>query len=208
MSKLFIFVDESGDIGDPDISGSTDYYQLNILITSYKGIHCISRHLSEFRYFLNLEKELKEYWHYKAVRPKMINLIKKVHSNIEDIKSYVFYYDKKLLNTLFGIKDGIKIRNTILKTSLLYLEHDSVFKSIDSVELILDRYLDSKEQQESLRTLLQYSSIFPIQIHHISHIQSVYSDMLQYIDLVGRAVIDYGRQDLNLVFVDASKNVQ
>ncbi len=206
MSKLFIFVDESGDIGDPSDIGSTEYYQLNILVISNTGIYFINKHISELRYFLNLEKELKDYWYHKSVRPKLLNSIKKIHSNIKEIRSYAFYLNKKLLNKSFFERSGAENRNGILKSSILYLKHNLAFENIDSVELVLDRYLDSKKQQDLLREGLQFSKIFPVHIHHISHIQSVYSDVLQYIDLVGRAVIDHGYLDLEVLHIDISQN--
>jgi Protein of unknown function (DUF3800) len=211
MSKLFIFVDESGDPGYPDQNSSTSYYNLNILITDQEGIFKINEAISRLRYYLNLNKELKTYWYKNRVRPKIIDAIESILMGDNSIRTFIFTVDKQKYTGPYLSDNPTNFRNFILRQSL-----ERVFEGIhqelhDSFELVIDRYLESADQQENLRTYLHESYTLPrskehiSKIHHIIHVQSVYSDIIQFIDIVGRYFVDEPKVADLLTSVDMSE---
>lgn len=211
MSKLFLFVDESGDAGSVGKDSSSDYYQLNIIACDANGVRDIVYTLSNLRYFINLKRELKEYWHHDKIRPKMVSAIEKSLINNESIKAFVFCVDKKKYVGRYLGQDSVKFQNFILRKALGYIFDTYVDSAkIDSLELVLDRYLSSEIQQGELKKYLHKSYELPrsrekiSKLHFIVHVQSVYCEPVQYADIIGRYYVDIKHHVSNLVIIDFS----
>jgi hypothetical protein len=61
MSRIFIFIDESGDAGNHEHPSSSQYYQLNIVVATREMLGKIALQFSRFRYFTDAEKEIDKY---------------------------------------------------------------------------------------------------------------------------------------------------
>lgn len=205
MSKLFIFVDESGDPGNTTSKSSSVYYQLNLVVATHDGVFLIQNTLSRLKYFLNFKKELKEYWYQGKLRTKITDATHVLLANeVDNIKAFTFFIDKRSYTGPYLCENSKKFRNFILSKSL-----EGVFAAVNpdvytSFELVLDRYLESRQDQENLRKYLHNNYVLPrsadnkTKIHHIVHVQSVYSEAIQFADIIGRYCSD-NNNDLDLV---------
>ena len=207
MSKLFIFVDESGDPGNLLEKNSSSYYQLSIITADETGVYEITKELSQLKYFLNLRKELKEYWYQDKIRPKIINVIELVLSQNPNIKAFTFHIDKEKYKGPYLSTNPVKFRNFIIRKCLQDVFMTTIdHKLFDSIELVIDRYLDSVVEQDHLRKYLHNSYKLPrskvhtSKLHHIVHVQSIYSDPIQFVDIIGRYQLD-GKSIINTVIV-------
>lgn len=193
-AKYFIFVDERGDPGN--VIDSSDYYQLNIVLTNKIGIQNINKEISRFRYFLDFGKELKEYWSRDKLKAKIVDIVENILiHNEENIYTFIFYVDKDKYKGPHLGKSGTKFRDYLLIKALEYIFKNNKYVSLErleSIELVIDRYLENEKEQRNLADFIRNNYKLPrskdgvSKIAHIVHIQSLYSDALQVSDIVGR----------------------
>lgn len=213
MSKLFLFVDESGDPGAG--RDSSKYYQINIVAANHAGIVAINENISRLRYFLDFGKELKEYWSRTRIRKKVSDLVELIlskHGSEIYIKGFIISIEKQKYKGPFLGKNGKKFRNFILRKALEKIFIKINHSEYDSFELVIDRYLESIDEQNKLSKYIQDGYGLPrssetkqSKIHHIIHIQSLYSDAVQLADIIGRLSRDaHETQATLLEYIDIS----
>lgn len=197
--RLFVFIDESGDTGLPGIN-SSKYFIVNILTCNTDNVNKIEKHFSRYRYFRNADKEFKKYKSNKDSQNILNELCSHV-SKVDGVSMYSFYIDKeryigpylnKIHKTLEDY-DSTKFRNFVIKTALeKVFEYVSVIRGSDkhfrSIEVVIDRYLESTVDQKKLKVYFDKSYDLPI-IQFINHIDSLYCAPLQVVDVIGTMIL-------------------
>ena len=137
-----IFVDERGDPGNA--VDSSDYYQLNIVLTNKTRIQNINKEISRFRYFLDFGKELKEYWSRDKLKTKIIDIIENiiVH-NEENIYIFIFYVDKSKYKGPHLGKSGTKFRDYLLIKALEFIFNNDKYVLLNKLESLVPSQLNS-----------------------------------------------------------------
>jgi hypothetical protein len=199
--RLYLFIDESGDAGiyTGENSGASKYFMINVLVASSKGVNILEKHFSRYRYFKNADKELKRYRQHKNDQDILDDLLVNI-SSTQNVMSFSFCIDKEkyigpYLNSIGRNEkdyDATKFRNFVTKISLEKIfEKIPVVKSIDgkfrSIEIIFDRYLENKNDEENLKKYLNENYKLPI-IQFINQLDSNYCAQLQMADVLGSLV--------------------
>jgi hypothetical protein len=194
MSKLFLFIDESGDPGNG--RDSSKYYQINILAANHEGMVAINEAVSTMRYFLGSGRELKEYWSHRKIKKKLRELVELTLikcSESKEMRALVFRVEKENYTGPYLGESGKRFRNFILKESLRQLFERINHNSYHSIEVVIDRYLESEEDQSNLKQYLKTKYDLPrspgsfhSKITHLIHVQSIYSEQIQFTDLIGK----------------------
>ena len=197
--RLFVFVDESGDTGLPGPS-SSKYFIINILTCNTDSINKIEKHFSRYRYFRHADKEFKKYKS-NTDSQKILNELCLHISKVAGVSIFSFYIDKEkyigpYLNKIhksMNDYDSAKFRNFLIKTAL-----EKVFEYVPviiesaydfrSIELVIDRYLDSINGQDNLKNYFSENYNLP-RIQFINHIDSLYCAPLQVVDVVGTMIL-------------------
>jgi hypothetical protein len=198
-NRLFVFIDESGDTGLPGIN-SSKYFIINILTCNTDSINKIEKHFSRYRYFRHADKEFKKYKSNKDSQNILNELCSHV-SKVDGVLMFSFYIDKEryigpFLNKIHKTLEdynSTKFRNFIIKTALekvfeftpIVIESGYGFRSI---ELVIDRYLDSIVGQENLKKYFNENYNLP-KIQFINHIDSQYCTALQVVDVLGTMIL-------------------
>ena len=189
--RRFVFVDESGDPGFVD--GSSNIFQLNILVIDDDEIRSIEREIYLYKYFLDHHGELKENTNIKNKRMK--NLLTK----IGDIQGSEFFYtqiDKNKYNGPYKNKP-FYFRNMLLKRVLQYLRKEKYIDDIIETEIVIDRYVNSRLQKNELENYLSDGYNLP-KFLHIEQVDSRYCHMIQVLDMFGtfcsKDATDIGKQ--------------
>jgi len=197
--RLFIFVDESGDTGLPSVN-SSKYFIINILTCNTDSVNKIEKHFSRYRYFRHADKEFKKYKSNNDSQ-KILNELCEHTSKIEGIFMFSFYIEKEryigpYLNSICTTKEdynATKFRNFLLRVSLeMVFNYVPVVKESDgdirSIELVMDRYLENKKNQEELKEYFDKNYKLP-KMQFINHIDSLYCTQLQVVDIVGTFIL-------------------
>ena len=194
--RLYVFVDEAGDTGLPSHPSASEYFMISVLVSDTNGLSRIEKHFSRYRYFRNADKELKRYRSGAESQDLLNDLLLHV-SNTKGVMSFSFCLDKKsyigpYLNSIKKSEedyDATRFRNFILRIALeKVFEFVPVVKSVDnefrSIEIILDRYLESREDEENLKKYLNENYNLPT-IQFINQADSLYCTPLQVVDVLG-----------------------
>lgn len=191
--RLFLFIDEGGDPGDPGDDSSSDFYLLNLLLASRSNLRSILKHFARFRYFRDFGAELKRMQ--KGGKCMLSDLLS-ILSDYDETELYSFYVKKKgYLGPYLGRKGSIpdpkKFRNFILRKSLEYFFLEVDLDNIEKreVEIVIDRFLSSEEDELNLKKYISRNYRLPSFLH-IEQVDSEYSDPVQIVDLIGRLVFD------------------
>lgn len=197
--RLFVFMDESGDTGLPSES-SSKYFIINILVCGTDSISKIEKHFSRYRYFRHADKEFKKYKSNNDSQ-RILNELCVHVSSIEEVFLFSFYIEKDkyigpYLNSISKTKEyynATKFRNFLAKISLeKVFEYVSVIKAVDnsfrSIELVIDRYIENKANQENLNEYFKQNYKLP-EIQFINHVDSMYCPGLQIVDIVGTMLL-------------------
>ncbi|TAK37072.1 MAG: hypothetical protein EPO21_00510 [Chloroflexota bacterium] len=187
-SRDFLFVDESGDLGD-GTGGSTSYYTvfgLHVADTTYK--HAME-HLTNYRYFHGVTKELKSSKQ-KTMSPHRRRFMEGLSACAsEGIISCSCVFLRKLEYTgpylhthSYGGRLPIRFRNFVLK-QLLYFHFEHSPIRTEERELVLDRFEMSLEDRLNLEEYLRNDYRLPT-LKHITHADSTYVEMLQVTDML------------------------
>jgi len=203
--RLYIFIDESGDTGLPQES-SSKYFMLNILVCDADGALKIEKHFSRYRYFRNADKEFKRYKSNKDSQGILNELLLHI-SNIKGVMLFSFYLEKQkyigpYLNSIQKTErdyNPTRFRNFILRRSLEKIfDYVPVIKEVDgkfrSIEILVDRYLENREDEENLKKYINNNFNLPT-IQFINQLDSVYSSHLQVADIVGTLIKDKIEED-------------
>jgi hypothetical protein len=194
--RIFIFIDETGDPSHYSNSSSSQYFQFNFTIIHRESLHKLNKHMASFRYFKDSGKEFKRYIRDEKILAGLCaDLVYK-----ENVLFLSFILDKKeYIDTyLNGIKkdkdkfDTNKFRNYVIKQCFEYIFNNliNIETQINNIEVIFDRYLESEEDENSLKKYLRGNNKLP-KLDKIVQIDSEYSDSIQVSDFIGKLVKEY-----------------
>ena len=153
--KLFVFIDESGDAGDPVAHrSSSQHFTINIGIVTEQGVGDIEYLIAGFKFFNGHKKELK-----KLSGKNLKNLVEKI-PYLNDVQFYEMMIDKTKYIGPY-LRDGkyqrnpLWFRNFVLKKALEYISaKELLFTFGKPIELIIDRYAENKKDSDNLRKYL------------------------------------------------------
>ena len=185
----FIFVDESGDTGyklDPETGKllSSPHYTLAALHVSDDSIRLINRHVAAFRFYTQLDRELKLPTE-KEVFNRLLGPIGEMALGGQDIFVSAVYLDKKRYTGPYlkpgGLRgqSSIHFRNYILRRLLESHFEKYRLRSVQ-YELILDRIDMNPGQFKDLRQYIEGNFSIPSP-NYITHASSIYVECLQIV---------------------------
>lgn len=219
MSRIFIFIDESGDAGNHEHPSSSQYYQLNIVVATREMLWKIALGFSRFRYFTDAEKEIDKYLRWEKTRKIITDIFSMLACNVW-VHFLAFRIEKqRYIWPYYNPLDSKKFRNFIIRMALekTYLNvffptswsRLETISDAESVEIVVDRFLDNPEDARNLEEYLKWNYNLK-KILHITQIDSEYSEHMQCTDVLGKIIKKHiennGKiEDLNFVeFFDIS----
>jgi hypothetical protein len=197
--RLFVFIDESGDVGLPGIN-SSKYFMINILTCNTDSVNKVEKHFSRYRYFRHADKEFKKYKS-NTDSQRILNELCLHVCKVDGVSLFSFYLDKERYIGPYLNKIGksledyepTKFRNFLIRTALeevfrlmpVIKQSDYNFRSI---EIVIDRYLEGIKDQEILKIYFNENYNIP-HIQFINHIDSLYCAPLQVVDVLGTMIL-------------------
>ena len=207
MAKVdhFIFVDESGDPGEPFVfdadgnkvpTGTTPFYILSALCLSEKTLFLMEHRMMELKAEAGYKKEIKSNEISLTLYKKLLNVL-----NEFDIKTYYRLIDKNTYPGVFRVDSKPELHNVfdeynLVKTVAYAIQHCD----LDSVEVVIDRtdrrLLDGKFDSfdnylvKKVKKQLHDKDKDRNRISHITHVNSIYVNAMQISDLIGGAIRD------------------
>lgn len=207
MAKVdhFIFVDESGDLGEPFVfdatgkkipTGTTPFYILSALCLSEKTLFLMEHRMMELKVESGYKKEIKSNEISLGLYEKLLNVLNEL-----DIKTYYRLIDKSIYPGVFKVNGKPELHNVfdeynLVKTVAFAIQHCD----IDLVEVTIDRtdrrLLDGKFDSfdnylvRKVKKQLKDKDKDRNRISHITHVNSVYVNAMQISDLIGGAIRD------------------
>jgi hypothetical protein len=215
--RIFVFIDESGDPGRPDLRDSSSFYQLNIVAAARSDLQTISQHLSRFRYFLDADKEFKRY--IAPRHKKKLCEISEICSKSAGIDLAIFHTTKSdyighylnASNKKYSYNPR-KFKNYFVRKSLEHLFREllptnveELYKKGLEIKLVFDRFLESDEDEYDFKEYLKSDTRKLPSLLHITQVDSDYSDHVQFADYLGKLAKDYlvdGTHDCDLEYVE------
>jgi len=175
--RRFIFIDESGDPGFPGLS---DTYQLNILVVDDDKVPDIEREISLYKYFLDHHGELKNKTNIKNQQIK--NLLIKVNC----LKGVNFFHTRIVKDSYTGSHKNKPtfFRNMLIKRMLQALRKQNILSDDIGIEIVIDRYISSFDQELDLKKYLNDGYNLP-KFLHIEQVDSRYCQLIQILDVLG-----------------------
>jgi len=181
----FIFIDEAGEPGH-----ETDYYVLGLLHLTDETLKEINIHLGAFRYFGCIRKELISTRLNSLQKEQLLNILKICMNNNSFLKASAVYVDKKDYQGPY-LKEDFNpnyFRNLIIRKLLEFHFSENKPQSRE-VELIIDRFYSSEEQEQTMRNYLRMDkyNLLP-KFLHIIQADSRYVELLQIVDWISGSV--------------------
>ncbi len=184
-STIFLFIDESGDPGYKT-NNSSDNFNLNFLLIAEDEVNEIEKLVCGFKLFNNYKKELK------AIRGANFK-------NFFSCMDFLLNNEKILFFNLNIEKENYRgpylesreyndFRNFILRQGLEYIVKYSKLKDFSgSIEIIFDKYNDSKDYKDGLEKYLLGNYNLP-NFSKIIQIDSRYCPCLQVLDIFQKGI--------------------
>lgn len=220
MSRIFIFIDESGDVWSHTDTSSSRHYQLNVVIATREMLGKMALQFSRFRYFTDAEKEIDKYLRGEKTR-KIITDIFSILAHNAWVQFFAFRVEKsRYIWPYYEPLDSKKLRNFIIRVALEKVYENARFstwsiswpyslRDAESVEVVIDRFVDNYLDEQNLQNYLKGN--YNLQkILHVVQIDSEYSEHMQCADVLGKIIkkhLENGgdSDDLNFVrFFDIS----
>jgi len=181
----FIFIDEAGEPGH-----ETDYYVLGLLHLTDETLKEINIHLGAFRYFGCIRKELISTRLNSLQKEQLLNILKICMNNNSFLKASAVYVDKRDYQGPY-LKEDFNpnyFRNLIIRKLLEFHFSENKPQSRE-VELIIDRFYSSEEQEQTMRNYLRMDkyNLLP-KFLHIIQADSRYVELLQIVDWISGSV--------------------
>lgn len=181
----FIFIDEAGEPGH-----ETDYYVLGLLHLTDETLKEINIHLGAFRYFGCIRKELISTRLNSLQKEQLLNILKICMNNNSFLKASAVYVDKRDYQGPY-LKENFNpnyFRNLIIRKLLEFHFSENKPQSRE-VELIIDRFYSSEEQEQTMRNYLRMDkyNLLP-KFLHIIQADSRYIELLQIVDWISGSV--------------------
>ena len=187
----FIFIDESGDPGSGE-GDSSNYYATLAFQVSDEIIPSIVRHINNWRYVRNYNREMKYLGKKADVENFLLPLLDlKSQSLVSCSAVYLFkenYTGPYLKPMSPRGENPIYFRNFVHRKLLAhhFLKYPPLTANL---EVIFDRFEMSNEAVLNLSEYLQNSSELP-QFKHITHADSRYTDFLQIASVLVNCIKD------------------
>lgn len=181
----FIFIDEAGEPGH-----ETDYYVLGLLHLTDETLKEINIHLGAFRYFGCIRKELISTRLNSLQKEQLLNILKICMNNNSFLKASAVYVDKRDYQGPY-LKENFNpnyFRNLIIRKLLEFHFSENKPQSRE-VELIIDKFYSSEEQEQTMRNYLRMDkyNLLP-KFLHIIQADSRYIELLQIVDWISGSV--------------------
>ena len=197
--RIFIFVYESGDSGDFTNPSSSDYFIINVLLTTDINMREIEKMLFDFRFYTGYTKELK------YLQKEHINLFIKLFYKIIQ-NNYARYFSLEIEKSSYigpylksiekDVLNPNKFRNFLLKKTL---EHITTNEDLQSknvpIEIIIDRYIHNQELEQNLKEYLWSNYKLP-NFDAIVQVDSRYCHLIQLIDIIQKFQQDNVHSDV------------
>lgn len=192
VKRDFVFIDESGNDGEPEKEGASDYYMVNALHLTDSTLQDIFNHLNSLRYFHKLDGELKNVHRDSKIRTSLLDISEWFHG-VNGFSMTSTYLDKKSYEGPYLYKDGPRgrnpkyFRNFIISKTLErhFYKNQTLSSPEPELEIVIDRFIEKKEDEENLVNYLRENRNLP-SMSHIVQVDSRYSDPIQIVDLFGR----------------------
>ena len=181
----FIFIDEAGEPGK-----ITPYYIAGLLHLTDVSLKNINIHLGAFRYFGCIKRELTSTRLNKLQKEQLLNILKLSVDNKNFVRATAVYVDKKDYQGPY-LKDDFNpnyFRNLIIR-KLLEFHFQNNKPQTKEIELIIDRFYSSEEQEQKLRNYLRTDRYDKLpDFLHIIQADSRYVELLQIVDWISGSV--------------------
>ena len=191
----FIFIDESGDPGDPSAHGSNPIYILVALHLSDGALRQAQRHLTAFRYHHGVAKELKDTGallkdRFTPVTRALLNFFAELAPTGDATATAHWLQKHKYVANHGPYLSGPKASSTSFRhfqLRLLLERHKAGRPWGPQVDIVLDRWSMNEDQRTNLESYLRGNwSLQPIR--DITFVDSRYVDLVQVADLYTRLV--------------------
>lgn len=217
MAKVdhYIFVDESGDPGEPFAfdeqgnkvpTGTTPFYILSALCLSEKSLFSLEHRMMELKQESGYKKEIKSNEISLGLYNKILNVLNEL-----GVKTYYRLIDKRTYTGVFKVAGKPELHNVfdefnLVKTVAYAIQHGN----LDAVEVVIDRtdrrLFDGKFDSfdnylvRKVKKQLRDKNKDRNRISHITHVNSVYVNAMQMSDLIGGAIRDsFTKKNENLI---------
>lgn len=187
--RIFIFVDESGDIGDPQHHRSSKHFSINILLTTDTGIKELERLVSSFRFYAGYTKELKDMKH-KTGQQVIVQSFEKI---VLDGLSKLFtleidktssYFQRLRKQTRNDLTNKYRLRNFLLRISLEYIVQVEKLSNVSPIEVVIDRYLNNEVLEQVLKQYLMSPDNKLPKFDAVVQVDSRYCNAIQMVDMM------------------------
>lgn len=185
-SKEFIFVDESGDPGFG--TGSQPFYLLVAMHCSHEALDDVRRHLASFRYHQNVRREFKDQkWADKSSGPTL-RLLDFLADLTRDgrLATTCSWLEKSKYQKAGGPHVASSWRFRHYQIRRLLEAHISRQPWGENLELVIDRWQATHEQQADLFQYLRNNYQLRPQIANLTMVDSLYADPIQVADILTR----------------------
>ncbi len=188
----FVFIDESGDPGEPGKEDASDYYMVNALHLTDSTLQDMFNRLNHLRYFHKLEGELKNVHKNPRILKSLLDISEWFH-RINGIFMTSTYLNKTSYEGPYLHNDSPRgrnpkyFRNFIISKTLErhFYKNQTLSAPEPELEIVIDRFVSKKEDQDNLVNYLKKNRKLP-SILHVVQVDSRYSDPIQIVDLFGR----------------------
>jgi len=176
----YLFIDESGDLGNGQ-GDSSDYYAELVLHINDKGFPRLMTHITNWRYIRQVMTEQKKLPRGRDLETFLRPLSELQQDNTISCSSIYLvknqYTGPYLKASSPRGEDPILFRNFVHRQLLEY--HFSINKpTTTNIELVFDRFEMSQEAFKNLEDYLRGNYSLP-DLKHITHADSLYTEALQ-----------------------------
>lgn len=187
--REYIFIDESG---DPGFQGGSKRYALGALHMDQPTLEVVRHHVAAFRYFGEVKKEFKATSWADKLSPTALRLL---HC-MEDLTApgavvaTAIWLDKATYGANHGPyrTKGKSHEFRHFQLRRLLERHRSRRTWGTKVDLVLDRWGQSKDLKRNLEDYVQGNFCLHPEIENVTFVDSVYCDPVQIIDIYLRLV--------------------
>ncbi|MEM2174328.1 MAG: DUF3800 domain-containing protein [Candidatus Micrarchaeia archaeon] len=193
----FLFIDEAGDPGIFSKGGSR-YYIMGLIHLTDESIKEINIHLEAFRYFGHIKRELISTRLNKLQKEQILKIFEMAKLNNYFIKASAIYLDKEKYQgpylekpttanpeVIFISRENINRFRNLMVRKLLEFHFSYIEPQSREIEIVIDRFYSSEEQEQKLRNYLRTDKYNKIpDFLHIIQADSRYVELLQIADYV------------------------
>lgn len=187
----YVFIDESGDPGKPSEQDSTNYYMVHALHLTDLSMRGMFEHLNRLRYFQGKNKEIKNIYNDPTIRKILIDIFNWADDE-DDVFATSVYIDKDSYEGPYLHESSPRgcnpryFRSFMIRRALERHFYTNEKRSSE-LEIVIDRFISSREREDDLISYLKENLNLP-NILHVVQVDSRYSDPIQLVDVLGGLV--------------------